>query len=288
MLMGRARLKRMKMGKFKMKRRTVMTLAACTLIMTMGIAGTVAYLTDKTDATNNFTFGDVKVNTLEPAWDTTDTDGDGIPDMAEDVVPNQQIPKSVQTENVGINDAIVFVKITVPLEVVTRVSDNGTAERIPSQTPGGIGALDRKLQEVFYFQLKGDSINTENNNFDKNWVNLPEEEIGYAGAGGHEEYLDLSNTKAYAGSTRTYVFGYNKRIAKGEKTTTLFDKVQIKNIVENEVAPGATKSIKVETYSVQADNIVNANGAIDTTGKLSHDTLKEIYDIYMTQNPAYK
>lgn len=276
----------MKLGKFEMKKRTVMTLAACTLIMTMGIAGTVAYLTDKTEATNNFTFGDVKVNTLEPAWDTTDTDGDGVPDMAEDVVPNQQIPKSVQAENVGINDALVFVKITVPLENVTRVEDNGTAERLPSE--GAFGQLDRKLQEVFYFQLEGDSINTENNHFDSNWVNLPEEEIGYSGAGNSEEYLDLTDTKIYSGSVRTYVFGYNKRIAKGEKTTTLFDKVQIKNIIENEVAPGATKSIKVETYSVQADNIVNENGAIDTTGVLGHDTLREIYDIYMRQNPSYR
>lgn len=284
MLIGRQQA----MKELNTKRRTAVTLAACALIATLGVAGTFAYLTDKTDATNNFTFGDVKVNTLEPAWDTTDTDGDGIPDMAEDVVPNQQIPKSVQTENVGINDAVVFIKVTVPLEVVTRVSDNGTAERTPSTIPGGIGPLDRKLQEVFYFQLEDDDINTENNHFDSNWVNLPEEEIGYAGAGGSEEYLDLSNTKAYNGNTRTYVFGYNKRIIKGEKTTTLFDKVQIKNIVENEVAPGATKSIKIETYSVQADNIVNANGAIDTTGTLSHDTLKEIYDIYMTQNPAYK
>lgn len=254
---------------------------ACALIAAMGVAGTVAYLTDKTEATNNFTFGDVKVNTLEPDWDTTDMDNDGVPDMAEDVVPNQQIPKSVQAENVGINDAIVFVRLTVPLENVTRVSDDGTAERVAS------GALDRKLQEVFYFQMKNDSINTENNHFDSNWVNIPEEELGYTGAGNREEYLDLSNTKGYAGSFRTYVFGYNKRIAKGEKTTTLFDKVQIKNIVENEITPGATKSIKVETFSVQADNIVNSNGAIDTTGTLSHDTLREIYDIYMTQNPAH-
>lgn len=61
--------------------------------------------------------------------------------------------------------------------------------------------------------------------------------------------------------------------------------MQIKNFIENEVTPSAKKDIKVETYSIQADNIVDANGAIDTTGTMNHDTLKEIYDIYVTQNP---
>lgn len=266
----------------KTGKRTAAVLATCGLIALMGVAGTVAYLTDKTEATNNFTFGDVKVDTLEPDWDTTDEDGNGVPDVAEEVVPNQQIPKSVQAENVGINDAIVFVKITVPLETVTRVYDNGTTEKKAD------GSLDKKLQEVFYFQKAGDSINLQNNHFDSNWVNLPEEEVGYATAGSSQPYLDLRNTKVYSGKIRTYVFGYNKRIAKNEKTTKLFEKVQIKNIIENEVAPGATKSIKVETYSVQADNIVNQNGAINTKGTLSHDTLKEIYDIYMVQNPAFR
>lgn len=247
----------------------------------MGIGGTMAYLTDKTEATNNFSFGDVKVATLEPDWDTTDANDNGVPDAAEDVVPNQQIPKSVQAENVGINDAIVFVKVTVPLQEVTRVIPDGTAERNGD-------ALDKKLQEIFYFQMRDDDINTLNNHFSSYWVNLPEEEIGYEGAGGSEEYLDLANTKTYSGETRTYVFGFNKRLSAGEKTTTLFDKVQIKNVIENEVEPGAVQAIKIETYSIQADNIVNANGAIDTTGTIDHDTLKEIYDIYVRQNPSEK
>lgn len=270
------------------KKRTLVTVAACGLIAVMTVVGTVAYLTDQTNATNNFTFGDVKVDTLEPDWDLTDEDGNGVPDVAEFVVPNQQIPKSVQAENVGINDAIVFVKVTVPLETVTRVSDNGQREMLEMGGDIPHEQIDRKLQEVFYFQMKDDSINMENNHFDASWVNIPEEEIGYEGAGGPDEYLDLTDTKNYEGTVRTYVFGYNKRIAEGEKTTTLFDKVQIKNVIENEIEPGAVKNIEVETYSIQADNIVDENGAIDTTGTLDHDTLKEIYDIYVTQNPAYK
>lgn len=272
------------MKNIRNKKKVIMIAVACALIAAMGIGGTLAYLTDQTEATNSFTFGDVKVDTIETEWDLTDDNDNGVPDMAENEVPNQQTPKSVQAENVGINDAIVFVKLTVPVEEVTRVFDDGTVELT------SLGLHDTKLQEIFYFELKDDSINYQNNHFGSDWINLPEEESGYAGAGGPSEYLDLSasSTRSYTSKYRTYVFGYNKRIAKGEITTTLFDKVQIKNFIENEITPGAVKKIKVETYSIQADNIVDENGQIDTTGALNHDTLKEIYDIYVKQNPDYK
>lgn len=262
------------------KKKLIAMLIACGLVAVMGIGGTMAYLTDQTEATNSFTFGDVKVNTVETAWDLTDSDENGVPDMAENEVPNQQTPKSVQAENVGINDAVVFVKITVPLENVTLVMDDGTTQKTDD------GAHDKKLQEVFYFQQIEDSIKTENNHFDDDWINLPEEEVGYEGAGGAEQYLDLrADFRSYDKNYRTYVFGYSKRIAKGQKTTTLFDKVQIKNFIENEITPNAIKNIKIETYSIQADNIVDANGTINTKDVMDHDTLKEIYDIYVTQNP---
>lgn len=269
--------------KIKNKKRFVVLVVTCGLIAAMGIGGTLAYLTDQTEATNNFTFGDVKVNTIETEWDRTDEDDDGVPDMAEDEVPNQQTPKSVQAQNVGINDAVVFVKLSVPVENVTRVFDNGRGEL------NADGAHDKKWQEIFYFERKDDTINKENNNFDPNWINIPEEEVGYEGAGGATPYLDLSADKyrSYNNSYRTYVFGYNKRIAPEEITTTLFDKVQIKNFRENEITPGAVKKIKVETYSIQADNIVDEKGQIDTVNTMNHDTLKEIYDIYVTQNPKY-
>lgn len=273
------------MKKFKDKKKMITIAAACTLIAAMGIGGTLAYLTDQTEATNSFTFGDVKVNTIETKWDLTDDDGNGVPDIAEMEVPNQQTPKSVQAENVGINDAVVFVKLTVPVRSVTRVSDNGQVELKAD------GSHDKKLQELFYFERETDTINKENNNFDPNWVNLPEEEVGYSGAGGSAQYLDMSPNKfrSYTNDGyRTYVFGYNKRIAKGEITTTLFDKVQIKNFLENEITPGQIHNIKVETYSIQADNIVDAQGQINTTGTIGHDVLKEIYDIYVKQNPQYK
>lgn len=271
--------------KVKNKKRFVTLVVACVLIAAMGIGGTLAYLTDQTEATNKFTFGDVKVNVVEEAWDYTDEGDNGVPDKAEDEVPNQQTPKSVQAENVGINDAVVFIKLTVPVENVTRVFDNGRVEL------NSDGTHNKKFQEIFYFEREGDTINAQNNNFDPNWINIPEEESGYEGAGGATSYLDLSAAK-YRGYNssgyRTYVFGYNKRIAPEEITTTLFDKVQIKNFLENEVTPGNVKDIKVESYAIQADNIVDENGQIDTTGTLSHDTLKEIYDIYVTQNPKYK
>ena len=275
----------------KSKKRMIITLVACALIAVMAIGGTVAYLTDKSEATNSFTFGDVKIKTIETDWDTTDKDGNGIPDVAELVVPNQEIPKTVQIKNEGVNDAVVFIKVTVPLDRVTRITDNG--RRFSLKSEGGGFFSGPLLQELFYLKKNDKDINWENNYFDPEWVNLPEEEIGYVGAGGSVQHLDQTYAISYlpTSKVRTYVFGYNKRITPTEDsngiTTPLFDKVQIKNIIENEIPRAAQRDIQIETYAIQADNILNANGIIDTTGIISHDTLKEIYDIYVTQNPQF-
>lgn len=40
------------------KKRVVVTLAACSMIAALGVGSTIAYLTDQSEATNNFTFDD--------------------------------------------------------------------------------------------------------------------------------------------------------------------------------------------------------------------------------------
>ncbi len=237
------------------KKKIAMGIVAASLVVAMGIGGTMSYLTDHKDATNTFNVGNVKGKLDEPDWDTTDKNDNGIPDMAEDVVPNQEIPKSVNLTNTGKNDAVVFLKITVPVRNVSFVKDDGTKE-------------EKKMQEIFYLKDIDDLVTTHANNFDPNWVELPDEEEG----------------TDYTGKTRTYVFGYKTRLKSEEVTSLLFDKVQVKNFVENEIATDDLQKIYVDGYFIQADNIVNSNGIIDTTGDMDAATLSEIYEIYLTQN----
>ena len=108
------------------KKRIAALMAVCGLIGAIGTGATLAYYTDEETHTNTFTVGKVEVDGLEEHWDTTDENGNGIPDKSEHTVPNQEIPKDPQVKNTGINDAIVFIKLTFPVMYITLVSDDGT------------------------------------------------------------------------------------------------------------------------------------------------------------------
>ena len=246
--------KTMKGEKKMQKKRIALMGVATALIATMAIGGTMAYLTDNEMHDNTFTIGNVKVDLVEANYNTTDDDSDGVPDAYEDLVPNQQVKKDPKVVNTGINDAIVFMKVTVPVASVTKVADNGTKGT-------------KTNQELFYLQKAGTAIKTEANAFNTtNWIELTGKETG----------------TDHAGSTRTYVFGYKTKVAKGAATDTLFDLVQVMNIVEGEIATDAAQTIKVETYAIQADNVINASGAAITT--LDATSLATIYDIFVNQN----
>ena len=228
-----------------------MTIAACALAGAMMIGGTFAYLTDTRTATNTFTVGNVKVELSEP-----DYPGNNDP-VTKEQVPNQETAKNPQIKNTGANDAVVFMKVTVPVRTVMPVADDGTK--------GTAGPA-----EMYIFKQDTDSAAAHTNNFSKDWVELA----------GKEEGKDLS------GKTRTYVFGYHTRISAGETTDPLFDKVQLKNFLEAEIEASDVLNIEIEGYAIQADNIVSGDGTLSTDAELNEQTLGTIYDTYVKQNAS--
>lgn len=226
------------------KKRISIAAVCCFLLLAMAIGGTGLYLTDNDSATNTVTIGDVKIDLLEPNW--TDT---------YDVVPNQELTKDPQIKNTGINDAIMFMTVEVPVESITLTADNGTKGT-------------KANNELFWFKKTSDGLSTHANNFDTNWVHLDTKDTG----------ADLS------GSSRTYVFAYKTKVAKNATTTALFDKIQVKNFIENELAAGTTEQIKIKAYGIQASNVLESG--VDLTGTLNTSNLSKIYDAYVRQNPA--
>lgn len=225
------------------KKKTVITsMAALAVFAGMSVPYVSAYLTDNETATNTFTVGKVQVDLEEPSYPGNGTD------KTTNLVPNGEVAKDPKVENTGNNAAYVFIKMTVPRENVTLVKDNGEKGT-------------KEVQEIFYFKKNADGIDKHLNNFDTNWV-------------------ELTSTEGAATATeRTYVFGYKTAVAKGTSTNPLFEKIQLKNVLENEITAGAAKDIKIDTYAIQADNIVG----IDTT-TLDATTLTSIYTTYMKQN----
>lgn len=220
----------------------VLTCATVGALAAAGVGAFSAYLTDTDRATNTFTVGKVQVTLDESDYPGNDSD------EVKNIVPNQEIAKNPLVENTGANDAIVFMTVTVPRATVTTVAADGT-KGITENT------------DLFWFKQAADAQNAFANNWNEtNWVKLTSKE-----------------TTTDSGST--YVFGYSKKLSKGEKTDTLFDKVQLKNIIENEIEGGTVEDIVINTYAIQADNIVD----IDTT-TLDEATLASICTVYVKQN----
>lgn len=223
-------------------KRLIATIAACGLMGALGIGGTMAYLTDTETKQNTFTFGNVEVELLEDQF---------VADNAKGMMPNEEVSKDPSVKNVGENDAIVFLKVEVPVKNLS-VSD-----------PDGSNKTTRNT-ELFYLKDEAAAITDAKNSFDANWIELT----------GAEEGTDLS------GATRTYVFGYNEKLAKEAETEALFDKVQLKNIVEGTVE--GEVNIDVTAYAIQADDIYESDA--DLTDTLDATNLKKIYDVYVNQS----
>ena len=232
-------------------KKAIATIAACALAGALMIGGTFAYLTNTQTATNTFTVGNVKVELSEPDYPGNDDE------KVHEQVPNQETKKNPQVTNTGANEAVVFIKMTVPVRTITPVSDDGTKGT-------------KAASEMFIYKQEKDAAGSHVNNFSKAWAELPAKEEG----------TDLK------GETRTYVFGYKSVIGVKEKTAALFDKVQMKNFMEGEIASDDKLDIDIEVYAIQAQNIVNGEDKIDVSGELSADTLSTIYDTFVNQNRA--
>lgn len=236
------------------KRKAAVIGLAALAMLGAGAGGTLAYLTDAETATDTFTVGQVAIDLVETAYDAAAKAGEN-----KKMVPNQEVAMDPVVENTGINDAITFLKVSVPVKNVTQVDDNGD-----KSAPAN--------HELVFFKDSADKITDHANNFDANWVQLADKEEG----------------TDHAGDTRTYVFGYKKALAKDESTTALFDKVQVMNVLEDELVPEAVQDIKIEAYAIQKDNILNSEGAIEITDNMDAATLGEIYDIFINQGTAGK
>lgn len=216
-------------------------------------ARTLAYLTDTEGATNTFTVGKVRVDLTEDKYP-----GNGDP-KTEDLVPNQEVDKNPQVKNTGTNDAIVFMTVQVPRASVTVVGADGTK-------------TEKKLTDLFWMKQTDDSQATFANNFnvgaDGKWIELTNKEN--------------TDTNTNTSTTSTYVFAYKEKVAKDATTEALFDKVQLKNVIESEI-DSSTQNIVVNTYAIQASEVLGSDSA-DYTDTLDQTNLEKIYDIYFNQN----
>lgn len=94
------------------------------------IGGVSAYLTDFDKADNQFTVGKVSIDLDEPGFK---------PEEQTKIEPGKDVKKDPQIKNTGVNDAFVYLEVSIPMAEVEAASEDGTR-------------LGKREQELFSFQ----------------------------------------------------------------------------------------------------------------------------------------
>lgn len=231
------------------KKKLAAVIAACTLAAIMFTGGAVAYLTDTDTATNTFTVGEVKIDTVEPNYP-----GNGS-DQTVDLVPNQEVPKDPQIKNTGKNRAIVYSQIDIPMANVIIADSQG----------------NRKPQantELFLYRTTDGKFNS----IHPEWVEL------------ETSYLDETGkaTGADRAAKVRRLYGYSTVLDEDETTVPVFDVVKLENVIEQQV-DNSTQNIVITSYAIQAENIADLTTA-DYDAKMDASQLGKIYQVYVCQS----
>jgi len=265
------------------KRRIAATVGASALAGTMLVGGAMAYLTDEEQTTNKFTVGRVRIDLKEPKFP-----GNGS-DATLNLTPNQEIPKDPTVENTGKNDTLVFASFTIPMAKVIATDENGARQPL-------------KNQELFQFTKQPYVAATANavpytgladyNSLCDGWKQIDKYMIDASGA---------KTTTEDDAVAMKYVVGYDDVVSENEKTTPIFETVRLINLVEDQIDDNdstrdvdeSLKQINVQTYAIQADNVIGtaANGATSASldaavgaHGVTEAMMKDVFNIYVKQN----
>lgn len=217
--------------------KNLLIVMAMLVVLVVGSIG--AYFTATDEASNSFTVGKIDVEITEPKWsELADANENDIPDVAECVLPNQQIEKDPTVKNTSEdNDAFVFVKVTVPKKkILTSNVVNGNKEEEPVTTQ--------------LFQLN--DINNTSKGNGKAWA-------GTDTYNADSWYLVKSETSEE--DVNEYIFAYGNSagctaLAAGESTTEpVFSSVTFCNAVGGQELELSTQNIKIEAFAIQATDL---------------------------------
>lgn len=100
----------------------------------VSIGGVSSYLTDFDRTDNQFTVGRVSIELEEP---------DFKPEEQKKIEPGKDVKKDPQIKNTGVNDAFVYLEVSVPMANVETASEDGSR-------------LETKEQELFSFRPSED------------------------------------------------------------------------------------------------------------------------------------
>lgn len=288
------------------KRKLILPVALAfgVIMLFMLLGGTVAYLTDTEKGVNVITIGKVGLVLTEPSY----TDGKVL-SAGGSVVKNPLLTNS------GTKDEFVFIEVAVPKRNVTLLYEEETtivegndAKIYKEGTPtvnnyNDESSIIKKSDEIYkiiadgrtggavatyivdgnYSELGTDtsdpktkpqldfSYNKGSNTSDaekEGWIYLSREVDKTVGTDDNELTYDY------------YYFGYNKKLSSDHSTIPLFDRIQLKSFIDEEIkgseANEETK-ILITGYGIQADSLGISD--LNTEAFQDKEMLNKIFNI---------
>lgn len=215
-------------------KRTGLVLAMAGVLV---IGTALAYFTDGDTVTNTFTVGRVEVDLQEPSWE---------PDDVTKITPQEEFAKDPQVKNVGINDAYVFLEITVPCANVKTAGEDGTVNSAAKT-------------QLFSYDLNSNWVAVETDTEDAN----------------ENRYV-----YAYVGADKATM----EALAPNATTAKLFTHVRFANVVEDEGLEDQNLDIVINTYAIQTDNLNDNDTTVDGNNADGVTSPAEVWKVMKTQS----
>lgn len=201
------------------KKRFVAILLCVTLVALAAIGATFAYLTDTKTVDNTFTMGNVKI-TLDET-NVNDPEGDRVTRNTYNVYPGAVVTKDPIVHNTGKNAAYIRATVNVSNWM------NLCAAYYP--------------ESGFEFTKPG---------YEKSLELL----VGTLGEGWSVVGVEAGDTFTIGQFDAKFILKYDGKLAAGENTTAMFQKVIIPAGIDNASADaGSFSSVKVVAQAIQAD-----------------------------------
>jgi hypothetical protein len=265
------------------KRRIALTASLCAIAV---IGTAAAFLTSSDLAENNFTIGEVDID-IEEDFDENKT-----------LAAGEIIDKEPWVKNTGTVNELIFVEVSVPCMDATFLTSDG--QRIdPTGSASGAESY-RQVEEIFNLIAAGGPakeyiIQPEQlaSGVTKNW------ELSYnASTPDSPGWVYLRQTESKAeksgiqgiqnGTYDTYLLGYSAWVAPGDRTVPIFDDLQLRSIIDSDIAGRTIGQVQINAYAVQADALEISGLTGEGTADVPYvkSDLESIYNIIDNKNTA--
>lgn len=255
-----------------MSKKTIALILCMVMALTMGLGGTLAYLTDRDAETNVFTIGNVDIE-LEEDFE-----------QGAELIPGVDIEKKPVITNTGSTDAWVWLTFSLPAEMdqLIQGTEDGSSENVIHWNPLGATAdgyvTEERVKNAIAAGHLPEGITAEEilaSNMTWNVFNSI--------ATGENCYAEEINGKNY----NTYVLLYNKALEPGETTLPSIYKVFLDSRVD--IDPDGNMAFVKNGEVTKLDWNINDDGApiiyaaAYAVQKEGFETVQDAYAAYSEQ-----